>query len=83
MMERTNFCDAFAFPVILILNAVVVVVVMRRFASGNHTRYRPSWNVCRTAAAANNYISTDILPVESPNGDSDDPVCDCRNPQDQ
>ena len=69
-MERTNFYDAVYSPVILILNAVVVAVVMLLSASGNHTVHQ--------------LYLTDILPGGEPrNGDSDDSVCDCRNPQDQ
>lgn len=42
------------------------------------------WNVCRNCGCGHQLYLTDILPGGEPrNGDSDDSVCDCRNPQDQ
>lgn len=82
-MERTNFYDAVYSPVILILNAVVVAVVMLLSASKPHGTDL-LWNVCRNCGCGHQLYLTDILPGGEPrNGDSDDSVCDCRNPQDQ
>ncbi|MFR8427469.1 MAG: ABC transporter transmembrane domain-containing protein [Roseburia inulinivorans] len=83
-MERTNFYDAVYSPVILILNAVVVAVVMLAFRVRKPHGTDLLWNVCRNCGCGHQLYLTDILPGGEPrNGDSDDSVCDCRNPQDQ
>lgn len=64
-MEKTNFYDAVYSPVILILNAVVVVVVMLFSASGNAKVLTLFGMSAGTAVAVINYISQIFSPVES------------------
>ena len=64
-MERTNFYDAVYFPVILILNAIVVAVVMLLSASGNQSVLTFFGMSAGTAVAVINYISQIFTPVES------------------
>ncbi len=62
-MERTNFYDAIYSPVILILNAVVVVMLLS--ASGNGKILTLFGMSAGTAVAVINYISQIFGPVES------------------
>ena len=64
-MEKTNFYDAGYSPVILVLNAIVVVVVMALSASGNPKVLSLFGMSAGTAVAVMNYISQIFAPVES------------------
>ena len=64
-MERTNFYDAVYSPVVLILNAIVVVCVMLLSASGSPRVLTLFGMSAGTAVAVMNYISQIFTPVES------------------
>ena len=65
-MERTNFYDALYSPVVLVLNAVVVVgIVMLLSASGNPTVLTFFGMSVGTSVAVINYISRIFAPIES------------------